>query len=108
MSYLPAYMADAQQLGFSLKPPKWLRNKIKEVVGQVKVEVKPPSGTVTYGTPQQQTPADTVRDVVENQIPGGWLTVGLAVVAGALVIPRMLNGSRRRNPSRRRRRRRSR
>lgn len=97
-------------LDLSLKPPKWLRNVVSAVTGNVKVTVPTPAGpinpldpnagkllreaaantTVTIGR-QANAPAADVPSFVENQVPGGWLTVG----AGALALVLLLAGKRR-------------
>ena len=93
-------MYERTSLGFSLKPPKWLREAGQQIIGGLRVSVPTPVGpvvltpgqaaaaargaTVTY-TPQQ--PQSFGQQV--QQIPGGWGTLA-AVGIGAVVLLTML------------------
>lgn len=98
-------------LGFSLKPPKVVRNLVKKVAAQVgiKATVPTPAGPIVVdsrdpdtlrrvadaaraaisrttfsvgpNTPADPSPTADVRDFVENSIPGGWLTLGGGAIA---------------------------
>ena len=86
-------------LGLSLKPPKWLRNTVRDAINKVTVTV--PTGVgpvtltpaqaaaaargaqVTYSTgPKPPSPMDAANDFVSDKVPGGW--VGLALGGAAL------------------------
>jgi hypothetical protein len=85
--------SDLSGLGFSLKPPAWLRNiftgstitasnKGVNVVTQPINVPLPGGGAVTSQTPVQQAAA-----AVEN-IPGGWITIAGLGVLGVLLLVR--------------------
>ena len=75
-------------LGFSFKPPRWLR----DAVSGIKISVPPTTvptpggGTVTFNPASQQQLPDVTGAV--QQIPGGWLTLGAAGVALYLLLSR--------------------
>ncbi|HYM67751.1 MAG TPA: hypothetical protein VEW68_10700 [Patescibacteria group bacterium] len=115
--YERATHEDMAGMGFSLKPPAWLRNVVGAVVKGTTATVPTPAGPVTVdlGNPasvnaaknaltgtkfsttvgQRGTTAlDQANAVVTENVPGGWLTVaGLAALA-IFVLPRMLGGRR--------------
>ncbi len=90
------------EMGFSLKPPKAVRNLVKSAASAlgIKASVSTPAGpivvdtrdpdslkraadaaralltrtTFTVGT-RDEAPAPSAATFVENNIPGGWLTV---------------------------------
>lgn len=106
------------ELGFSLKPPKWLRNAVKSVTSGAKVAVNVPTPagpvnvadpssakavadairnaqvTVTTGKPVADSPGGGVREYVENRIPGGWITIAGGVLGGLLLL-NLMRGARR-------------
>jgi len=78
-------------MGFSLKPPSWLRNLAKGVVGSITTGggttvARDPTGqiTVSPSQPQAANPADAVANTVAS-IPGGWLTIA-AIGVGAFLL----------------------
>lgn len=82
-------------LGFSLKPPAWLRNQIQQGVQQVEGSIQKAvsnaadsaSKAITKATtPATPSPVDQVNSAVAN-IPGGWLTIA-GVGAGLLLLLR--------------------
>ena len=100
------------ELAFSLKPPKAVRNLVKSAAGAlgIKASVSTPAGpivvdtrdpaslkraadaarelltrtTVTVGNRDESAPASPAS-FVENNIPGGWLTV-LGLGLGAFIL----------------------
>lgn len=98
-------------LGFSLKPPKWLRDLGAKVIGQTKVSVPTPAGvpiTVDMGDPAQvealrrallgarfqvgQTqPTFPEFSTAVQSVPGGWATIA---VAGGLLAFFLFRGRR--------------
>lgn len=105
-------------LGFSLKPPKWLRNAVSTVVnsGVAKVTVPTASGPVEVNKDSIQaaadllrnakltvnpgakpsTPADQAQDFVQSNIPGGWLTIMGVGLVGVVLLTTLLGGRGRR------------
>jgi hypothetical protein len=84
-------------LGFSLKPPKWLREAAGKIISGIKVEPPPPISIPLPGGRGQVVlstrPMDQAGQFVEQNVPGGWGTVALI---GAGVLALMLMGGRRR------------
>jgi hypothetical protein len=76
-------------LGFSLKPPAWLRNVAGQIVSGSKVSVPsvtvplPGGGSVT--TPGTRTSFPEQAQQAVESIPGGWFTVA-AVGLGAILL----------------------
>lgn len=102
------------QLGFSLKPPAWLRNIVGAAVKGTTATVPTPAGplTVDLGDPasiarakaalQGTTFSTTVgtkppsaleqaNAAVSSSVPGGWLTIA-AGIAAVLLLPKMMRG----------------
>lgn len=103
MSYSIA--PEPQGLGFSLRPPKWLRDAVSGVIHKTTVNVPTPAGgsipltpgeianaikgsTVTVG-PKQPSP---VEQAMQN-VPGG--VGGIALLAGAALVTMLLLRKRR-------------
>jgi hypothetical protein len=110
-------MAGLADLGFSLKPPKWLRNLGAKLISQTHVAVPTPAGPKTFdlsnpdhlaelkslvtGThvtlgPTPPTMVDqfesagaNVGKVVES-IPGGWITIAAVGIGLLLIVPRLM------------------
>lgn len=101
---------DGQELGFSLKPPEWLRSAFRTVIAGQTVTVQTAAGPqtirlddphiasrvisamrpqVTDGTPAQPT----LVERVEQAVPGGMGTIAIAAGAGLLLL--LLMGRRR-------------
>lgn len=62
-------------------------NALKNAAAAIKDAIS--KGTVTVGARQPQdqpSPADQARGYVENNIPGGWLTVGAAAAGGLFLL----------------------
>jgi hypothetical protein len=79
-------------LGFSLKPPQWLRTAAAQIIGGTKVSVPsvniplPGGGSVqTPGT--KPTFPQQAQQMVE-QIPGGWLTLAAVGLGAVLLLKR--------------------
>lgn len=86
-------------LGFSLKPPEWLRAIGQQIIGGVSVNVPTPVGpvslspgqvaaaargtTVTYKPPSQPP---TLAEQVERSVPGGFGTLGALAVGGLVLM----------------------
>ncbi len=109
---IPEYPLEGGGLGFSLKPPAWLRNIAGAVIKNTKVAVPTKEGgtqtfdfgnpadidslkrlisgaKVTLGPNARPSPMEQVTQVVES-VPGGWLTVlGVGVLA-AFVVPKLM------------------
>lgn len=84
------YLSD---VGFSLKPPKWLRQAAAKYLPSVSVNVpKPPPIEVSVSS--QPTPAQVAAGAANaaqslvDQVPGGWLTLAGAGVALLLLLRR--------------------
>lgn len=106
MSYEP--------MGFSLKPPKFIRDAVSAVVRQVVggTTITLPTGQVvsasdlpsvvagarvnvnTQQPAQSSSPAAQMNATVER-IPGGWITVAAAAIAGGLLLSRAMKRGRR-------------
>lgn len=99
-------MYRSEDLGFSLKPPAWLRNLVGTAVQDLHVAVPTPAGTVNLTPAQiaayasgarvsftvpkpgpQLGPVERAAGFVES-IPGGWITVAAVVVGGYLLLKR--------------------
>ena len=80
---------DLAGLGFSLKPPRWLRNAVGQIVSGTKVEVPsvtvplPGGGSVSTPGPKPSFPEKAQMAI--EQIPGGWFPVA-AVGLGAVLL----------------------
>lgn len=79
-------------LGFSLKPPDWLRNIIAPAVKGAKVTVTVPGITVSNQPP---TPVQQATQAVEQNVPGGWITIAALAAVAVFVLPKLMRGSRR-------------
>jgi len=113
------YVSNVQQsgLGFSLKPPKWLRNAVKSVLPGVSVQasVPTPAGPVVVDSAdpdsgrrvldalkntrvtvgrRQPSVVDEISQQVQDSVPGGWLTIGAVALGGIVLLTR--RGGRRR------------
>lgn len=96
------------ELGFSLKPPKFIRDLVKTVVGGsgVKVTVPTPAGpievnrdtvqravdqasraTVTVG-PREEIRPVSAASFVENKVPGGYAGLAIAGLLALLLLRR--------------------
>lgn len=119
------YVEGLADLGFSLKPPKWLRNVVGAVVKQTHVTVPTPTGSQTFDLnnpadvarmkqivsqtkvsvgPPAPTPAENLNAAVTGAVPGGWGTLAVAGglgLAALFILPRVFRAHR--NPRRRRR-----
>lgn len=106
-------MYEPNTLGFSLKPPSWLRNIVGAVVKGTTATVPTPAGPVVVdlGNPQSVAaakaavmgtkfsttvgnkpagPAEQFNAAVQENVPGGWLTIA-ALAAGALfILPKLM------------------
>lgn len=77
-------------LGFSLKPPSWLRNAFGQIVSGTKVNVPsvniplPGGGMIT--TPSTKPSLPEQAELFAANIPGGWLTIAGVGVLGALLL----------------------
>jgi len=84
--------AELAGLGFSLKPPPWLREAAKTIVGGVKVSVPsvtvplPGGGSVTTPGTKPSLP-EQAQEMVEK-IPGGWFTVAALGLGAFLILQR--------------------
>lgn len=120
------YVTSADGLGFSLKPPKWLRNIVGSAVKQTHVTVQTPAGPVTYDLgnpadveamkkmiasmkvnvgPQPPSAMDTAGQYVKDAVGSvpSWLWWAGGGAAALFLLPRLMPRARR-NPHRRRRR----
>lgn len=88
------YVPSGSGLGFSLKPPKWLRNAvinpIKQIVGGGTVTVPTPAGPVEIARPSEPSPTQQFV----NSVPGGGTTLAIGAAVGLGLL--MLNGRKRR------------
>jgi hypothetical protein len=109
----PAGMDGLDDLAFSLKPPKVLRNLVKSAASAIgiKATVPTPAGPIIVDTRDPDTlkrAADAARELltrttvtvgqreqpvstnpanfVESSIPGGWLTLGLLGIGGFILV----------------------
>ena len=75
-------------LGFSLKPPAWLRNAVSDLAHGKATTVPIPGGSTATVTPptalQKPTPEEQASAAVES-IPGGWLAIA-AIGAAAFFL----------------------
>lgn len=81
-------------LGFSLKPPAWLRNAVSEAWQKTTVPsttIPLPGGGKVQLPGKGQTFTEQVSDRVES-VPGGWYTVAGVTLLAVLVLPRILRG----------------
>jgi len=83
-------MAYLQGLGFSLKPPKWLRDLVNKNV-HVNLPPIPPVNVDVRATPTaSETAAAAGREAqgLVDQVPGGWVTIGVAAASLLLLMRR--------------------
>ena len=81
--------ADLSGLGFSLKPPAWLRNAVGQIVKGSTVNVPsiniplPGGGMIT--TPSTKPTVTERAQLLAANVPGGWLTIA-AIGLGAFLL----------------------
>jgi hypothetical protein len=81
---------DLSGLGFSLMPPRWIRNAVTEVVKGTKVNVPsvniplPGGGMIT--TPSTKPSLPQQAELLAANIPGGWLTIAGVGLLGVLLL----------------------
>jgi len=81
---------DLSGLGFSLKPPAWLRDAWGKIVGETKVSVPsvniplPGGGMIT--TPSTQPTVAERAGLVAANVPGGWVTIAAVGLLGAFLL----------------------
>jgi hypothetical protein len=80
-------------LGFSLKPPAWLRDAFGKVVGGTTVNVPsvniplPGGGMIT--TPSTRPTVTQQAELFAANIPGGWATIaGVGLIGAFLLLKR--------------------
>jgi len=89
---LPIPGAGLSGLGFSLKPPAWLRTAVGQVVGGTKISIPsvniplPGGGSVTTPGTRPSFPQQA-QEAVEK-IPGGWITVAAVAIGAVLLLRR--------------------
>lgn len=111
------YEPNENGLGFSLKPPDWLRKLTGAVVRGTTATVPTPAGPVIVdlGDPDSIARAkaaiagikintkvgtkpapgvDTFNAAVQENIPGGWLTIAALVAGGLFLLPRLMRRGR--------------
>jgi len=81
-------------LGFSLKPPAWLRDAARKIVGGTKVSVPsvtiPLPGGGSIITPSTKPTLPEQAELLAANIPGGWVTIaGVGLLAGLLLMKSM-------------------
>lgn len=109
------YEPNDSGLGFSLKPPAWLRNIAGAVIRGTTATVPTPAGPVVVdlGNPQSvaaakaaitgtkfsttmgpkpASPAEQINASVQENVPGGWLTIAALVVGGVFILPKLMRG----------------
>ena len=97
--------------------PDWLTKLGASLIKGTTVSIPTPAGPVTVdlgnpasvaaakaavtGTklsistaPKPTTPVQAVNAAVTQNVPGGWLTIGLGAAAAMFLLPRLLRGSR--------------
>ncbi len=107
------YEPNLSGLGFSLKPPAWLRNLAGAVVKGTTATIPTPAGPVVVdlGNPQSvaaakaaitgtkfsttmgnkpTSPAEQLNASIQENVPGGWLTIAALVIGGVFVLPKLL------------------
>ena len=83
---------DLSGLGFSLKPPTWLRDAWGKIVGGTKVSVPsvniplPGGGMIT--TPSTQPTVAERAELMAANVPGGWLTIAAVGIGAFLLLKR--------------------
>jgi hypothetical protein len=103
------------QLGFSLKPPSWLRNIVGAVVHGTTATVPTPAGPVSvdlgdpasvararaaltgtrFSTTVGTHPAGALEQAnaaVSENVPGGWLTIAGVGLLAVFVLPKLVRG----------------
>ena len=81
-------------LGFSLKPPAWLRTAVGQIVGGTTVSVPsvtvplPGGGSVT--TPGTKPTIGQQLQTGVNTVPGGWVTVAAVALGAMYVLPKLM------------------
>lgn len=80
-------------LGFSLKPPAWLRDAARKIVGGTKVSVPsvtiPLPGGGSIITPSTKPTVTEQAELLAANIPGGWVTIaGVGLLAALLLFKR--------------------
>jgi hypothetical protein len=82
--------AQLSGLGFSLKPPAWLRNAATEIIQGTKVAVPsvtiplPGGGSIT--TPSTKPTLPQQAQLLAANIPGGWVTIAAVGLLGAFLL----------------------
>ena len=84
-------------LGFSLKPPQWLRDAVSDLAHGKTTSVPVPGGSTATLTPpsalQKPTPVEQANTAVES-VPGGWMTIAAVIGAAIFLLPKVLRGRR--------------
>jgi hypothetical protein len=81
-------------LGFSLKPPSWLRDAVKKVVGGTTVNVPsvniplPGGGMIT--TPSTKPTVQERAELLAANVPGGMVTIAAVGLLGAFLLIKAL------------------
>jgi hypothetical protein len=81
-------------LGFSLKPPAWLRDAFKKVVGGTKVNVPsvniplPGGGMIT--TPSTKPTVQERAELLAANVPGGMVMIAAVGLLGAFLLMKSL------------------
>jgi hypothetical protein len=86
--------AQLSGLGFSLKPPAWLRKAATEIIHGTKVAVPsvtiPLPGGGSIITPSTKPTLPEQAELLAANIPGGWVTIaGVGLLAGLLLMKSM-------------------
>lgn len=77
-------------IGFSLKPPAWLRTAVGNIVsGKAGTIPLPSGGNVVVNPSPVPTPVQQFERNVEQNIPGGWGTIAMVGI-GALALVLLL------------------
>jgi hypothetical protein len=82
--------AELSGLGFSLKPPQWLRTAVSQIVSGTKVSVPsvniplPGGGMIT--TPSTKPSMGQQAELLAANIPGGMVTIAAVGLLGAFLL----------------------
>ena len=104
-------------LGFSLKPPAWLRKLTGAVVKGTTATIPSPAGPIVvdlgdpdsvarakaaitgtkFSTTVGKKPGTGIEQLnanIQENVPGGWLTIAALVAGGVFLLPRLLRRGR--------------